>query len=327
MMGPIHAGFMDTRRTPPALGSWLLLAGLLAALHPAVSPGVALAAGLALALGLGHGHRATVRRWTPRLLALSVAALGADLDLGRVLHAGLKGAGFAFCSILFVLGLGLALIRLLGVDRRTGLLVSVGTAICGGSAIAAAAPVLDAEEGETGLALATVFLLNAVALWVFPLLGHLAGLAPATFGLWAALGIHDTSSVVGAALAYGGGALEVATTTKLARALWIVPLTLLLARLHPRQEGRGKAKRPWFILGFLAAAALCTWIPALRPCGHGVAWGARRLLVLTLFLVGAGLDRETLARVGWRPALMGVLLWGALGLASFTAVSIGWARP
>jgi len=302
------------------LSSSIFFLGLVACLHPAVPAGWALGAGLTLALTLGNPQQVRMRPWTSRLLAMSVVGLGAEMHLGQVLHAGLRGAGFALVSIAFVLILGRMLIRLLGVDLRTGLLVSVGTAVCGGSAIAAAAPVLGAEDGEVTLALATVFLLNAVALWVFPPLGRFAGLDGPSFGLWAALGIHDTSSVVGAALAFGHGALEPATTTKLARALWIVPITISLAWGRPKTS---KSRRAWFILGFLAAAALVTAFPVLQPAGHVVALGARRMLVVTLFLIGSGLDRTTLCRVGPRPVLLGVLLWGALGSVSFWAVHRG----
>lgn len=314
---------LQATRMRERLSCIIFFLALAACFHPAMSAGLALGAGLILALTIGNPLRAWIRPWTGRLLSLAVVGLGAEMHLGKVAHAGLRGAGFALISIGFVIILGQVLIRVLGVDRRTGLLVSVGTAICGGSAIAAAAPVLEAEDGEVTLALATVFMLNAAALWVFPFLGRLAGMDGPSFGLWAALGIHDTSSVVGAALAFGHGALEPATTTKLARALWIVPLTFGLAWGRPKA---GKARRPWFILGFLAAAALVTALPALLPVGHAVAQGSRRLLVATLFLIGAGLDRETLRRVGPRPLLLGVLLWAALGSLSFWVVHRGLAH-
>lgn len=305
------------------LSSLLFLLGLLLCLHPAVPTGLALGAGLTLALTLGNPHQAHTRIWTGRLLAIAVVGLGAEMHLGQVLHAGLRGAGFALVSITLVLLLGLLLIHLLGIDRRTGLLVSIGTAICGGSAIAAAAPVLEAEDGEVTLALGTVFLLNAAALWIFPYLGRLAGMDGPSFGLWSALGIQDTSSVVGAALAFGHGALEPATTTKLARALWIVPLTIGLAWGRPKAA---KSKRPWFILGFLSVATLVTVMPTLQPVGHVVALGSRRVLVATLFLIGAGLDRRTLLRLGVRPVVLGILLWIALGSLSFWAIHRGIAH-
>ena len=183
------------------------------------------------------------------------------------------------------------------------MLVTVGTAICGGSAIAAVAPVIRAKNHDVSVALATVFFLNAVALFIFPPIGHHFGLGQRQFGVWSALAIHDTSSVVGAAMQYGARALEIATTIKLTRALWIVPVTLIIGMLWNRgteAKGKGKAKRPWFILGFLAAAAIVTLIPVLKPAGHDVFVGAQRSLVVTLFLIGSGLSREALQRS--RPA-------------------------
>jgi uncharacterized integral membrane protein (TIGR00698 family) len=226
-----------------------------------------------------------------------------------------------------VLALGWWLARLLKVERDAGLLISVGTAICGGSAIAAVAPVLRAKEHEISVALATVFLLNAVALVIFPPIGHAVGLGQEAFGLWSALAIHDTSSVVGAGLAYGPRALEVATTVKLARALWIVPLTLgigwMVARKGQASADAPPVKKPWFIAGFLAMAALVTFIPALHTGGHVIAAAAQRVLVLTLFLIGAGLSREALRTVGLRPFLQGLVLWLIVGSLGLGAVKLG----
>ncbi len=219
------------RPLPRAL---ILLGGLLA-LAPFTPAAAALVGGALLALTLGNPLQATTKAWTPRLLPLAVVGLGADMNLRAVARAGLHGLGYTALGLLLVLALGWILGRLLKVEGQTGLLISVGTAICGGSAIAAVAPVLRAREQEISVALATVFLLNALALVVFPPLGHAAGLGQEAFGLWSALAIHDTSSVVGAGLAYGPRALEVGTTVKLARALWIVPLTLALGWLAPRR--------------------------------------------------------------------------------------------
>ncbi|HTP52889.1 MAG TPA: putative sulfate exporter family transporter, partial [Anaeromyxobacteraceae bacterium] len=219
----------------------------------------ALLAGVAVALTFRNPWPARTKALTPRLLAVSVVGLGAAMNLRTVAIAGLQGFGYTLAGIACTLALGAAITRLLAVRRETGILVSVGTAICGGSAIAAAAPVIGAGDDETSASLGIVFLLNALALLVFPPVGHLLGLSQHAFGLWAALAIHDTSSVVGASATYGREALEIATTTKLARALWIVPVTLLLgaiiARERHAQAVKPRAKRPWFILGFLAAAA------------------------------------------------------------------------
>ena len=313
-------------RTRDRIASAAVIGGAIVSAIPGVPAAAALAGGVAVALTVGNPLAGRTRAAAQRLLPLSVIGLGGAMDLVAVGRAGYHGAVTTVVSIAACLGLGALLARALRVDRRTGLLVTVGTAICGGSAIAAAAPVLGAEERELSVSLATVFVLNAVALVVFPPVGHALGLAEPSFGLWAALAIHDTSSVVGAGLAYGPLALQVATTVKLARALWIVPLTLGLGaveRARGAEAGRGKGKAPWFIVGFVAAAALATWIPALRPAGHLVAEVARRALVVTLFLIGVGLSREALRRVGPRPLALGVALWLLMGGATLAAVKAG----
>jgi uncharacterized integral membrane protein (TIGR00698 family) len=293
-----------------------------------VPAAAALAAGVAIALVLGNPLAARTRVLSRKLLPASVVGLGGAMDLVAVGRAGLRGVGYTLASIAGCMALGALLSRALRVERRTGLLVSVGTAICGGSAIAAAGPVLGADDREMSVALGTVFVLNSVALLVFPGVGHAAGLSEPSFGLWAALAIHDTSSVVGAALQYGPIALSIATTVKLARALWIVPLTLGLGAAE-RARGGAAGKRggqpPWFILGFVAAAALATFVPALRPAGHLVAVIAQRALVVTLFLVGVGLSREALRAVGPRPLALGVALWLAMGVTTLAAVKAGLA--
>ena len=284
--------------------------------------------GVAVALTLGNPHTGRTRPLVSRLLAWSVMGLGAAMNLKIVALVGLQGLGYTMVGITLALALGAWLGHRLQVPRNTAILVSVGTAICGGSAIAAAAPVLHAEEEETSVALATVFLLNAAALLLFPIIGHALQLEERAFGLWAALAIHDTSSVVGAASGYGKEALVVATTTKLARALWIVPLTLTLgtwvARREQREASHAKAKRPWFILGFLVAAALVTFFPVLKPAGAIVAKIAVRVLVLTLFLLGLGLNRASIAKVGARPFLQGSLLWLLVGSGTLGAILLGW---
>jgi len=291
---------------------------------------VGLVSGVGVALVFGNPHAVHTRRLTPKLLAWSVIGLGAAMNLRTVAVVGLQGFGYTMVGIGLTLTLGYFLGGWLKVGRNTSILVSVGTAICGGSAIAAAAPVLRADDEETSLSLATVFLLNAAALLIFPAIGHALHLGERAFGLWAALAIHDTSSVVGASAAYGNEALVVATTTKLARALWIVPLTLILGFWISRREDptgvRARAKRPWFILGFLAAAAFVTFLPGLKPAGHWVAELAKRSLVLTLFLLGLGLSRASLRTVGPRPFFQGLLLWILAGGLSLAAILAGWVR-
>ncbi len=296
----------------------------------ALPPWGALLAGIAVTLVLGNPWVARTRTLTPTLLAASVVGLGAAMDLRTVAVVGLQGFGYTLVGISATLASGALLGRWLAVRRGTGILVSVGTAICGGSAIAAAAPVIGAEEDDTSAALGIVFLLNAAALLVFPPIGHHLGMTEHAFGLWAALAIHDTSSVVGAAATYGSEALTVATSTKLARALWIVPVTLALgawaARSPAGTRGKVSAKRPWFILGFLATAAAVSFVPSLRPAGRVVAAGAQRALVLTLFLLGLGLSRAAIARVGARPFVLGVLLWLLAAGVTLGAILLGWIR-
>jgi uncharacterized integral membrane protein (TIGR00698 family) len=298
-----------------------------ATLLPFVSPGIALMLGICIALTLGNAYLFTTARLIPPLLQVSVIGLGAGMNLSEVGRAGVHGFFYTVIGITLTMSIGLTLGRMIRTDRDTSLLVTVGTAICGGSAIAAVAPAIRAKSHEVSVALATVFFLNAVALFIFPWIGHHFGLSQMQFGVWSALAIHDTSSVVGAAMQYGAQALEIATTIKLTRALWIVPVTLVIGMLWNRgseQAGAGKARRPWFILGFLAAAALVTWVPSLKPAGHMVFVGAQRSLVITLFLIGSGLSRSALQIVGRRPLIQGFVLWVLMGSGTLVAILSGW---
>ena len=301
----------------------LIPIAMILSLLPFVSGAVALIAGVLIAILLGNPY--PTKNWTHLLLGVAVAGMGAGMNLETVARVGLQGFGYTILSIAGVFAIGLLLKRVLKVEDETGMLITVGTAICGGSAIAAATPVLRAKPHSVSVALGTVFILNAIALVIFPPIGHFIGLNERAFGLWSALAIHDTSSVVGATVAYGKLAAEVGTTVKLARALWIVPVTLALGLLYKRSETEaGKAKKPWFILWFLIAAALVTWIPPLQPAGHVVEQIARRLLVLTLLLIGLGLSRETLKTVGLRPLLLGVLLWIITGTVTLALIYEGF---
>lgn len=306
-----------------SLGAALVPAGALLCLHPAIGSAAALGLGAVLALAGLAGDEARIRHAAKGLLALSVIGLGASLDLAEVLDVGVLGAAMAVVSIVVCLALGVVLARLFRVDPITGLLVACGTAICGGSAIAAVAPTVRARGHQITAALGTVFVLNAVALVLFPPIGAALGMDSEQFGLWSAIAIHDTSSVVGAALTHGERALEIATTVKLSRALWIVPLTVAFAwqtrRRTPEAE-EARPARPWFIAGFVALALLVTLVPALQPMGETLGAGARRLLVVSLFLVGASLSRPALRRVGVRPFLQGVVLWLLVASATLGAV-------
>ena len=306
-----------------------VLVPLLAAacLLPFVPHGGALVLGIAVALVAGNPWLTATKRVVPVLLGVSVTGLGAAADLSVVARTGARGVGYTAAGIVLTCAAGYFLAKALRVEADTAALVSAGTAICGGSAIAAVAPAIRARTESVSVALAAVFLLNAVALVVFPPLGRLVGLVEPHFGMFAALAIHDTSSVVGAAAAYGPRAVEVATTVKLARALWIVPLAWVLGQAFARrtgEAGRSGTKLPWFLAGFVAAAAIVTAAPALRGAGLTVASAARRLLVVTLFLVGSTLTRDALAKVGARPFLLAVLLWVLAASATLGALLAGW---
>lgn len=271
------------------------------------SPPLALALGLALALTLGNPFPDFTRNWSKLLLQLSVIGLGFGMNLNDVLHAGRTGFLYTVVGIAFALGCGLLLGKMLDVKRNPSLLISIGTAICGGSAIAAVGPVVNANEDEMAVSLGTIFILNAIALFIFPLIGHAVALSQRQFGLWAALAIHDTSSVVGAAAKYGSVALAVATTVKLARALWIVPVTFAAAAFNGRKV---RVQIPWFILFFLLAALLRSHAPqSFMPVFAGLLTAAKMGLAATLFLIGTALSRDAIARVGVRPLLQGTVLW------------------
>lgn len=296
-------------------------------LLPPVSPALALALGAGFALSLGNPFPLRTGRLAALLLKGSVVGLGFGMSLGAVVRAGAAGFGYTVAVILGTLVAGVVLGQILGVRRDASFLIAAGTGICGGSAIAAVGSALDADTESMGVALATVFVLNAVALYLFPLVGHQVGLSEGQFGIWAAVAIHDTSSVVGAAASYGPRALADATVLKLARALWILPLTLGVVLVRRRAGAEAGARRleiPWFIGLFLLAALLRTLAPrGSEPIFDAATWAARRTLVLTLFLIGAGLTRATLRSAGGRPFLQGVLLWLLVASASLWAVLRG----
>lgn len=298
-------------------------------LTPFVSSGIALLMGMGIALTLGNPFSDRVKKAAPLLLQISIVGLGAGMDLHVVGRAGLQGFLYTIIGIVLTLLTGLALGKILRTSRAISLLITVGTAICGGSAIAAASSAIRAKNDEISVSLATVFFLNAAALFAFPWIGHHFSLDETQFGLWCALAIHDTSSVVGAALQYGPHALELATTVKLARALWIIPITFLIA-IFWKREGEQKSatpvKRPWFILGFILTAALVTYIPVLQPSGNAVAAAAKRILVFTLFLIGSGLTRTTLKAVGFRPFALGTFLWLIVSATTLAAILGGFIR-
>lgn len=292
------------------------------------APGVAVLAGIAFSLIFGNPFEALTGRLTSPMLGAAIVGMGFGMNLAKVLLAGTQGFVYTFAGIALGLGLGVLLGRRMNLPKNAYCLISVGTSICGGSAIAAAAPALKAKAADVAVASAVVFTLNAVALLVFPAVGHALGMSERQFGCWAALGIHDTSSVVGAALAYGPEALEVGTTVKLARALWIVPVTLLLTAFVARPEADGKRKFrlrvPWFIPGFLLASAAATWLPGVSECGEMMKNLSSSLMILTLFLIGANLSRAKLKELGARPVLHGVALWIVLSVVWCAAIRLGF---
>ncbi|EAT17252.1 YeiH family protein [Desulfuromonas acetoxidans] len=300
---------------PLAKPVYLLAIGI--CLLPMVSAPVALAIGIIYGLTWQHPWPQINAEASRKLLQTAVVGLGFGVPLIEVWQVG-KGSFFStLAGILITLAIGSLLGRWLKVPHGTSLLVSCGTAICGGSAIAAMSPVIKAENDESAVALATVFTLNAVALLVFPLVGHLFHLEQHQFGTWAGMAIHDTSSVVGAAASYGIEALETATTVKLTRALWIAPLALIAGMLTNSGQ---RAKIPLFIVLFIAAAAVHSALPRWEPAWHSVATVARHALVLSLFFVGAGLNRNLLKKVGARTLTQGVTLWLIISTLTLAAV-------
>ncbi|WP_242478962.1 YeiH family protein [Hymenobacter lapidiphilus] len=306
--GP-HAGLL------PKVVFGLLLAFCLT---PWASPPVALALGLVLAQTLGNPFPVFTKKYTAKLLQFSVIGLGFGLNAHAAVQAGREGILFTIVSIFGTLVLGYFAGRWLKLGRVLTHLISCGTAICGGSAIAAVGPVVGAKDEEMSVALGTVFVLNAVALFAFPPIGHALAMSQQQFGLWCAIAIHDTSSVVGAAAAYGSEALGVATTVKLARALWIIPVALGTAYFFKQKDV--KVKLPWFILGFIGAMLLNTYVPATHAVGPWLVQLARLGLVVTLFFIGAGLSFKTIKAVGLRPFALGVLLWVVISAASLYVI-------
>ena len=304
--------------------SYLFLALAAACLLPWVGPATALAGGILFSLLAGNPAPARTAGFAKTLLQASVVGLGFGLSLGTVFRVGARSAVYTVVGIALTLALGALLGRLAGTSGPLSTLISFGTAICGGSAIAAMAPVVKAKSEDVAISLATVFTLNATALLLFPAVGQLLRLDQGAFGLWAGLAIHDTSSVVGAASGYGAQALAVATTVKLTRALWIMPCVLGAALVVRSDQ---KAKFPLFIAGFVAAAAVRTLLPALEPLWGALVAVARQSLVLTLFLIGTGLTREVLKRVGVRPLAQGIVLWLLVGGATLAAIVTGLIAP
>jgi uncharacterized integral membrane protein (TIGR00698 family) len=270
--------------------------------------------GLVIAQFVGHPYLHLNHKATHLLLQISVVGLGFGMNVTSALHAGSQGLWFTVASITGTLFFGYLFGKLLKIDKKTSYLISAGTAICGGSAIAAISPVIKAEEKQISVALGTIFILNSLALFIFPFVGHLLNLTQLQFGLWSAIAIHDTSSVVGAASKYGTEALQVATTVKLARALWIIPLSLLSS------FDKKKVKIPLFIGFFIVAMILNTYVPFVQEYGHYVVDISKAGLTLTLFLIGCGLNAKVLKAVGIRPFVQGIILWVIIASTALWAI-------
>jgi uncharacterized integral membrane protein (TIGR00698 family) len=319
-------------RTPtkPFNARSVFFLGLLLAGSGLVSPPVALVGGIAFGFTVVHPYRKEASSLAKLLLQISVILIGFGINLQQVVHAGKSGFLYTAISICSAVMLGLLLGKLFKVGGKASYLITLGTAICGGSAIAAIAPIMDANEEEISVSMGTVFLLNSVALLLFPLIGWWLHLSQNQFGLWAALAIHDTSSVVGAAAKYGPQALAIGTTVKLARALWIVPVSLITAACMGRAARRGgrtahqaRVNVPWFIFLFVAASVLSTYLPRFIGTYLDLNRLGKAGLTATLFLIGTSLSKKTLQAVGIKPFLQGVILWILLGTASLIAVDMG----
>lgn len=286
-----------------------------------LSPPLALACGLVYGFTFAHPFHIEAKQLSKFLLQVSVVGLGFGMDLQQVIRVGKSGFVYTAASISFAMVLGWALGKLLSVERRTSFLISVGTAICGGSAIAAVAPITDASEEQIAVSLGTVFVLNSVALLAFPAIGTMLHMTQDQFGLWSALAIHDTSSVVGAAAKFGVVALAVGTTVKLARALWIVPMSIGTAI---SRKSKARIRWPWFILFFCLAAVANTYIHVFQPAYFTLEHLGILGLTVTLYLIGTGLSMKTIKEVGVRPLVQGILLWIVVAAGSLELIRTGW---
>lgn len=298
---------------------------LLLAVSVFVSPAVALFAGIVLALFVGNPYGALSKKVSKYLLQAAVVGLGFGMNLHESLAAGKDGIIFTIVSVTGVMVIGYSIGRMMGILPKLSYLISAGTAICGGSAIAAVSPVVKADDNETSISLAVIFTLNAIALFIFPPIGEMLGLTQNQFGLWAAIAIHDTSSVVGAASIYGEEALKVATTVKLTRALWIIPLSIvsifIFARQNRNQEGeKTKINIPWFIFLFILAMVINTYISSPEGLLEVIKVASHKALSVTLFLIGCGLSVASIKKVGFKPVLLGVILWIIISVVTLFVV-------
>lgn len=310
---------MTVQNSNTALGSKIIFIGLaILSLFPFISSATALVLGIIYAQVFENPYAKQTKKATGLLLKVAVVGLGFGMNVYSALAAGKDGFVLTIFSIFLTLTLGFGIGKLLKIDKKISYLISSGTAICGGSAIAAVSPVIDADEKQISVALGIVFILNSVALIIFPPIGHVLGLSQVDFGLWSAIAIHDTSSVVGAAAKYGDEALEVATTVKLARALWVIPVAFLSTMLFKNKGS--KVKIPYFIGLFILAMLANSYIPFIQPLGPYIVEISKAALTLTLFLIGTSLSFRTVKNVGAKPFIEGVLLWIFISVSSLVYI-------
>ncbi|WP_165020318.1 MULTISPECIES: YeiH family protein [unclassified Dysgonomonas] len=283
-------------------------------LFPFFSPPLALFAGILLAFLYKGEEVVKTGKLTKYLLQASVVCMGFAMSVSEVIHTGKTGFLITIISVITVIILGVVVGKLLKVEKNTTLLIASGTAICGGSAIAAVAPVLNAKNNEISFSLAVIFVLNAVALFVFPIVGHYLSMDQTAFGYWAAIAIHDTSSVVGACAAYGETALQVGTTVKLTRTLWIIPLALCLAFYN--KQSTSKISIPWFILLFVAAIFIGSYLPGMEDTNAHLSWLGKKGMTVSLFFIGTSIKIEEVKKVGLRAFLLGIILWIIISISS-----------
>ncbi|WP_235831953.1 YeiH family protein [Ancylomarina longa] len=281
---------------------------------PFISPAIALVIGILLSMfGLKHD---TIKKYTSFALQASIVLMGFGMSLTQVISTSKTGFVDTAMSVIFVMSFGILIGKILKVDNKTALLISSGTAICGGSAIAAISPVINAKNYQISFSLAVIFILNGIALIIFPLIGHYFNLSQETFGYWAAIAIHDTSSVVGAGATYGAKALEIATTVKLIRALWIIPLAVFIA-IFQKDKANGKVKIPWFIGLFILSIAAAYFFPQWQNTYTHFNWLGKKGMVIALFLIGSNMSIQEAKKAGLKSFILGILLWLLIGSTSF----------
>ncbi len=285
---------------------------------PLITAPLALLLGLVFAFIFPNPYPKFNKKTSKYLLQVAVVCLGFNMNLQESLRSGSEGMMFTVVSVVGVMALGVLLGYWLHINRKTAYLISSGTAICGGSAIAAVGPVVKANENEMAVSLGVIFILNSIALFIFPPLGHILDMSQAQFGTWAAIAIHDTSSVVGAGETYGPEALQIATLIKLTRALWIIPLAI--ATMFIFRDKTSRISIPWFIFLFVLAMVVNTYVPLPQMFVDAMVWIAKRGMVVTLFLIGASLSLASIRNVGVKPMLLAVALWIVISISSLIVV-------